>query len=65
MERQNHDRPNRDGLAEVKLDPPEKVLYTERILGAEQAAKSGGLAKLAIGDDVRLVRKTAVVIRTE
>lgn len=33
--------------------------------GTEQDAKSGSLAKLAIGDDVRLVRKTAVVMRAK
>ena len=36
--------------------------FTTRLL-IDAGAKSGSLAKLAIGDDVRLVRKTAVVMR--
>lgn len=39
--------------------------WEAQAFGTEQAAKSGSLAKLAIGDDVRLVSKTAVVIRAE
>ena len=30
----DHDRPHRNGLPEVKLEPPEKGLYAERIDGA-------------------------------
>lgn len=32
--RKDHDRPHRNGLPEVKLEPPEKGLYAERIDGA-------------------------------